>query len=222
MALRHESSFILFDNQEITHLGMECLLHKRMSATKVYAVSTKTELHARLHLYPNSLVILDYTLSDFNDVWELLNTAQRYPTTRWIVFSETLSDDFLNQIYVSSQTIGILLKDASLEECELAIDISLQGERYFNERMLQTFSEKNETTKKVNEKKVLSETEQIILRLMSLGKTTKEIASERNLSFHTINTHRKNIFYKLEVNNLHEATKYALRAGILSVAEYMI
>jgi DNA-binding NarL/FixJ family response regulator len=45
---------------------------------------------------------------------------------------------------------------------------------------------------------------------------------EKNLSFHTINTHRKNIFHKLQVNNLHEATKYALRAGILSVAEYMI
>ena len=33
-------------------------------------------------------------------------------------------------------------------------------------------------------------------------------------------THRKNIFRKLEVNNVHEATKYALRAGIVDVLEY--
>ena len=40
--------------------------------------------------------------------------------------------------------------------------------------------------------------------------------------FHTINSHRKNIFRKLGVNNVHEATKYAMRAGIVDLAEYYI
>ncbi len=57
---------------------------------------------------------------------------------------------------------------------------------------------------------------------IALGKTTKEIAAEKNLSFHTINSHRKNIFRKLGVNNVHEATKYAMRAGIVDLAEYYI
>jgi DNA-binding NarL/FixJ family response regulator len=218
----NKTSFILFDNQDITHLGMKCLLHQLGNTAKIDSACTKKELHTLLLRYPNSLVIFDYSLSDFNDVWELLNTAQRYPTTTWIVFSDELSDEFLNQIYVSSQAIGILLKDAPVEECQLAIDLSLRGERYFNSKMIQNLSGNSKEIQKNDEKKVLSETEQTILRLMSLGKTTKEIASEKNLSFHTINTHRKNIFHKLEVNNLHEATKYALRAGILSIAEYMI
>ena len=41
-------------------------------------------------------------------------------------------------------------------------------------------------------------------------------------SFHTVNTHRKNIFRKLEVNTAYEATKYALRAGLVDSAEYYI
>ncbi len=217
-----QTTFILFDNQEITHLGMECLLHQFVNTAKIDSAFTKKELRTLLHRYPNSLVILDYTLSDFNDVWELLNTAQRYQTTKWIVFSDELNETFLSQIDATSQTISILLKDATVEECKLAIELSLRGERYINEKLIQPLSEKGMGTQKHVEKQLLSETEQTILRLMSLGKTTKEIASERNLSFHTINTHRKNIFHKLEVNNLHEATKYALRAGILSVAEYMI
>ena len=32
----------------------------------------------------------------------------------------------------------------------------------------------------------------------------------------------KNIFRKLGVNNVHEATKYAMRAGIVDLAEYYI
>ena len=69
---------------------------------------------------------------------------------------------------------------------------------------------------------LLTQTEKNILKEIALGKTTKEIAAEKNLSFHTINSHRKNIFRKLGVNNVHEATKYAMRAGIVDLAEYYI
>ena len=70
--------------------------------------------------------------------------------------------------------------------------------------------------------KVMSE-EDIPLEIRKvLGMTTKEIAEKRFSSFHTVNTHRKNIFRKLNVNNVHEATKYALRAGLVDTAEYYI
>ena len=68
----------------------------------------------------------------------------------------------------------------------------------------------------------LTVTEQEILKEIAMGKTTKEIAAKRFVSSHTIMTHRKNIFRKLNVNNIHEATKYAMRAGIVDMAEYYI
>ena len=68
----------------------------------------------------------------------------------------------------------------------------------------------------------LTRTETEILKDIALGMTTKEIAEKRFSSFHTVNTHRKNIFRKLGVNNVHEATKYALRAGLIDSAEYYI
>ena len=68
----------------------------------------------------------------------------------------------------------------------------------------------------------LTKTEIEILKDIAMGMTTKEIAEKRISSFHTVNTHRKNIFRKLEVNNVHEATKYALRAGLIDSAEYYI
>ena len=77
---------------------------------------------------------------------------------------------------------------------------------------------KHEVEEKVN----LTKTETEILKDIALGMTTKEIADKRFSSFHTVNTHRKNIFRKLNVNNVHEATKYALRAGLVDTAEYYI
>jgi DNA-binding NarL/FixJ family response regulator len=72
------------------------------------------------------------------------------------------------------------------------------------------------------EKSVLTKTEKEILIDIASGLTTREIAEKRISSFHTVNTHRKNIFRKLEVNNAHEAIKYALRAGLVDAAEYCI
>ena len=73
-----------------------------------------------------------------------------------------------------------------------------------------------------SKEEILTAAERSILKEIALGKTTKEIAAERNLSFHTVNSHRKNIFRKLGVNNAHEATKYAMKAGIVDLVEYYI
>jgi DNA-binding CsgD family transcriptional regulator len=69
---------------------------------------------------------------------------------------------------------------------------------------------------------VLTATEKEILKEIAMGKTTREIATQRFVSVHTIMTHRKNIFRKLEVNNVHEATKFAMRSGLVDMAEYYI
>jgi DNA-binding NarL/FixJ family response regulator len=58
--------------------------------------------------------------------------------------------------------------------------------------------------------------------MIARGLSVKEIAQERVSSIHTIVTHKKNIFRKLEVNNVYEATKYALRAGLVEMVEYYL
>jgi DNA-binding CsgD family transcriptional regulator len=53
----------------------------------------------------------------------------------------------------------------------------------------------------------LSERELDILYLLYEGKTTKEIADELNISFHTVNTHRKNMLKKSNMKNTAELMK---------------
>ena len=106
----------------------------------------------------------------------------------------------------------------------MAIKSALSKEKFINNYISNLLlSDKLErASNSLSEDHNLTTTEKVILKEISLGKTTKEIAVEKNLSFHTINTHRKNIFRKLGVNNVHEATKYAIRAGIVDLTEYYI
>lgn len=74
----------------------------------------------------------------------------------------------------------------------------------------------------IHEKPTLTQTEIEILRLIAKGKSVKEIAAIRFSSIHTITTHKKNIFRKIHVNSVYEATRYAFRAGIAEMLEYYI
>lgn len=213
--------FIIADNQDITKAGILFLLEGIKDIPSIREADNKAELVYEIRQKSKSVIILDYTLFDFSGVDELLVLRERFPEVSWLLFSDELSEDFLRRTIINSQSFSVVMKDSSKEEILSALQSSLKGERFICNHVsnLLLNSQLNTPTR---ESTLLTNTEKIILKEIALGKTTKEIATERNLSFHTINSHRKNIFRKLQVNNVHEATKYAMRAGIVDLAEYYI
>ena len=116
----------------------------------------------------------------------------------------------------------IFSADSTKDEILRAYKDSVKGVRYICNYVSNILINTNKSQLNLNPKQILTQTEQEILKDIALGRTTKEIAVKRFVSIHTIMTHRKNIFRKIEVNNVHEATKYAMRAGIVDLAEYYI
>ena len=210
---------LLADKQDITRAGLTYVIEK-MEGLETKFVEDKAELMLALKENEDTVVILDYTLFDINDAAELLILNQRFPYTRWLLFSEDLSADFVRVLIASSSMFSVLLKERQLMEIKEAIRFCVASKRFVCQRMMEVLLApvQQEPEEKVN----LTKTETEILKDIALGMTTKEIAVKRFSSFHTVNTHRKNIFRKLGVNNVHEATKYALRAGLVDSAEYYI
>ncbi|MBM6992179.1 MAG: response regulator transcription factor [Prevotella sp.] len=209
---------LLADNQDISRAGLMFLLGNIEGVDYKY-VEDKTELIQELQASPNGVVVLDYTLFDMNDVEELLILGQRFHQSSWLLFSEDLSVDFARKVMASSSQFGILMKDSPLSEINEALSYAIHHRRFICQHMTELLL----AQEPVHEERVkLTKTETEILRDIALGMTTREIADQRFSSFHTVNTHRKNIFRKLGVNNAREATKYALRAGLVDSAEYYI
>ncbi|MDR0799217.1 MAG: response regulator transcription factor, partial [Dysgonamonadaceae bacterium] len=207
------------DNQDITAAGMCFYIQKYKIASPIVQTKNKKELIQELLLYPNALVILDYTLFDFYGPEELIILNHRFPQSHFLLFSEELTDDFLKKITCGMESFSILTKDCSEEEVIEALSAISNCRSYICQRISSQLTKKT-INPEANTK--LTPTEREIVRLIALGKSTKEIANERFLSIHTVITHRKNIFRKLEINNLQEATKYALRAGIIDASDYYI
>ncbi|MDR0694668.1 MAG: response regulator transcription factor [Prevotellaceae bacterium] len=209
---------ILADNQYITRQGVASLLRQLALTDTVLEVSSHAELMKQLVNYPAAVVVLDYTLFDIADS-QLLNMKQRHPHSVWLLFSDELSKSFLRQVLLSGQAFGVVMKTDLKEDIITALRYAVHGESYLCDVAVQAL---HEGVQSQNTPDKLTASERLVLHKIALGKTTKEIAQEQNLSFHTINTHRKNIFRKLGVNNMYEAIKYALRAGIIELTEYYI
>jgi len=215
-------NLILADNQEITKAGWQYLLEKQPDIAEVREVTNKKELLALLADNSCLLVILDYTLFDFESVNELIILQSRFANVDWILFSDELSIDFIHQLLYNTESFSILMKDCTIGEIGSALREAIKGNRYICNHVSNILLDGTKASQQQSAKQVLTVTEKEILKEMALGKTTKEIAALRHVSVHTIMTHRKNIFRKIEVNNVHEATKYAIRAGIVDMAEYYI
>ena len=209
---------LLADNQFITSEGISILL-KSIGVDTILRVETIDELQEKLGIYPDAFVVLDYTLFNFTSMQQMLNLKNANKESFWLLFSDELSKLFLRQVLFAEPTVGVVMKHDSSKEIMDALNSVVNNTSYICDSAKQILNDKP-----VGEAIPVSLTasERMILHEIALGKTTKEIAYEKNISFHTVNSHRKNIFRKLEVNNLHEAIRYAIRAGIFDVAEYYI
>lgn len=215
-------NFILCDNQDITRFGFEQLVRSLGLSGEFYFSATKADLMNQLMRNSESVVLFDYTRFDFVSVDELTILQLRFPKVDWIVFSDELSNDFVRSLVFNAQNFSVLLKDSSLDEIKSCIREVLRANRFICNRIGNMLLDNPKAMDKLPLQDVLTATEKEILKEIAMGKTTREIATQRFVSVHTIMTHRKNIFRKLEVNNVHEATKFAMRSGLVDMAEYYI
>lgn len=216
---------ILADRQDITRAGLQYVLTDMFPGIELHYSEDKASLIERLKqsdFRPSNeaIVVLDYTQFDFINDSELSIVATRFPHSRWILFSEELSVDLVRRVIGAGAQFSVLLKESPMNEIRECIKYAVNDHRYICQRMTELLFAPQQHVEQ--ELVTLTKTETEILRDIALGLTTKEIAEKRFSSFHTVNTHRKNIFRKLSVNNVHEATRYALRAGIVDEAEYYI
>lgn len=212
--------WILADKQDITRFAIQHLATE--TGTGIDVVETALSIMAvKDALAKNAgksvVVVLDYSQFDTTEE-ELLLLHFRYPEVHFLLFSEQLSRDFLRRMLLSNRMFSVVLKDSPLHEIADALGSLRKGRQYVSTDVQMLI----DTPEHSSDRSPLTKTERDILKLMAMGKKSRQIAEERFLSVHTVITHRKNIFRKLNVNNAQEAIRYALRAGIVDPLEYYI
>ncbi|MDE6009475.1 MAG: response regulator transcription factor [Muribaculaceae bacterium] len=214
----NNTAIILADNQDLSRAGMRSFALRVFNGGHIEEVSSKKTLVKEMEKYRSGIVVLDYTTFDFKGIDDFLILHNRFDDFAWVLCSLELSEDFMRRAAVE-ENIGVVFKDSPGDEIIKALEAAASGSRRHCSRAEALLSTERGHLEIAE---VLTATEMEILRMIARGKSVKEIAAERISSTHTIITHKKNIFRKLGVNNVYEATKYALRAGLLEMMEYYI
>lgn len=214
-------NLLIADSQFLITESLKFILQGEGRFCVFKVVSEKNELIKALEPGNISLLIIDYSLVDIGGISELREIKIRFPDLKILVISNSISKSELHELN-GSGIINIILKTADKEELFEAVNCTLRGKKYYSNELLDLLFEVSDKKSPAEDTGQLTISEIEIVRLISEGLTTKEIASRKFISFHTVISHRKNIFRKLGVTSVSELIMYSIKAGLLNIIEYHI
>jgi DNA-binding NarL/FixJ family response regulator len=218
------SDVIIADTQLLVVEGLKALLNNNespVSFSNIYVAASKNALLKRLGTEQPSLLIMDYCLLDFENYADLRQFTQQYFSLPVIILTNNLTRNDIMELN-NCGIRNILHKSADREELFDGIQAALKGRKYYSGLVLDLLMESAEKKAVTNSHVILTASEIDIVRLIAEGLTNKEIANKKNLSIHTIMTHRKNILRKLGASNASEMIMFAIKSGIIDNIEYHI
>jgi len=115
---------------------------------------------------------------------------------------------------------GIVLKDSTFDELATAIKAICNNETYFCSRIMNTITGRYVTHTGLDcmaEAWTLKNREQEILRHISNGMSSKEIARQIHISPKTVDACRRQIMDKLHIDNIAGLVKFAVREGMTTL-----
>ena len=110
---------------------------------------------------------------------------------------------------------GYLDKSAGSEELLRGIRAVAQGETYlYAEAAAALVDSLRKQPLQGTPSETLGRREREVLQLLAGGKSSAQIAGELRIATGTVEVHRRNIMRKLDLHNVAELTKYAIREGL--------
>jgi DNA-binding NarL/FixJ family response regulator len=215
-------NILLADNQTLTRQGIIAILTDFYGKSlNIKEINTKEELYTSLKKFDPNILIIDFELFDLSEISDLRDIKKTSPSMAILVVSDNKSPIEILKV-VDSGITNYVLKSCESQELLDAFHAAMQSRKYFCNEIMDVILDHKTSPKNIVEHGNLTSSEVGIVRLITQGLTTKEIAEQKHLSFHTIITHRKNIFRKLGITNSSELLMYAMRNGIIDTTEYYI
>lgn len=155
------------------------------------------------------VAILDIDMPLLNGFEVSKMAKEKKIDTKFIILSFHKEVEYITQAKALNIN-GYLLKEDSFFEVERCIQAVIKGEEYFSK----TLDEKtiNYSSSELRKLQFLTPSETTILKMIAQDTATEEIADKLNISRRTVEKHRSNIIFKLELKgSTNSLTNWALK-----------
>lgn len=206
-------SIAIADSQYLIRVGLRKLLDDRPDCLVIAEAANEQQLFQKLANERPNVVVIDYNQPGKFSLDTIGRLKREYPGVRVLVISGDEDKKKIFQV-LENGINSYLSKQCDEKEIIDAVYATSRNEKYFCSNVLNHLLERS-FPKDNCAPLPLSAREIEIVRLVAGGLIAKEIASELNLSTHTIYTHRKNIMKKLKIGTTSELVLYAVNEGLL-------
>ncbi len=205
---------LIVDDHPVTRDGLKTAFSVSDEIDVVGEAGSGEEAVRAVDEHIPDIVFMDVRMPGMNGIEATRLIRQAHPETRVILFTIDESRASLSEA-IQAGVSGYLLKDAGVEELISAAHAAMQGKAVIHPSLTQAFIEEVQLVDRPSGAAPLSPREVEILQKIAYGATTKEVADQLGISFHTVKTHLERIFEKLGANDRAQAVAIAIRQGLV-------
>ncbi|NRA86697.1 MAG: response regulator transcription factor [Rhizobiales bacterium] len=199
---------LIADDHAIVAEGLAGCLSLTSSFGKIAHVSNGIEALKYIENQTPDIILLDINMPEMGGLRLLKSLKAQKTKIKSLVLSMHESSEYVHKC-IALGAKGYITKDVSSDEIEMAIKIVNKGGVYFSASVAKTALDH-----KQHLNSDLTTQELIILKRIAAGQTTKKIAQDIKISPRTVETHRRNIRLKLDLNCTADMVKYAIEQKI--------
>jgi two-component system, NarL family, response regulator NreC len=206
---------VLVDDHAVVRSGLRLLLDAQDDIDVVGEAGNAKDAIFRARALKPDVILLDIVMPGESGIEVLPRLVKEAPETRVLVLSMQDDPSYVREAFAAGAS-GYVLKEAVDEEVVSAVREIAAGGRYVHPALGARMIAAEAEERAAAEADPLSEREREILRLLALGHTNQEIASQLYISVRTAESHRAHIMQKLRLSTRAELVRYALLHGLLA------
>lgn len=213
-SLRPKTVWIVEDN--VAYRSSLAHLLKTIPATDCGLVASSAEEAVEKIDDPNrpDIVLMDLSMPGMSGIEGTRHIKDRSPDTHIIALTVQDDEQHVTEAFLAGAS-GYLLKPSSRREISDAMDAVLEGGSPITPQIASIVLKFFKQYVPGGEDHGLSKTEFVVLQHLADGKTKKEIADTLVKSEHTVDTHIRRIYKKLDVHSRASAINKAVRNGLI-------
>jgi DNA-binding NarL/FixJ family response regulator len=206
---------LLVDDHDLVLQGLKRIVE--CSLPEIKNVCTASSGQEALQLITSqrfNLFVLDMELPDMSGMDIIVRIREKDPQARIIV--NTMHEEiwFIKNL-IQCSVDGILFKSIDSTKIAEAIRRVLDGETYYCPYAEHVRAQMKRSDEGRREELTLRELD--VLKRISEGKNTQEIAQELCVSTNTVDTHRRHLMDKLDARNVADLIMTAISKGIIPI-----
>jgi two-component system NarL family response regulator len=162
------------------------------------------------------VVVMDIGLVGMSGIEATRRLVAEYPAIKVLALS-TFADRRIVLQMLEAGASGYVVKSAGSEELLRGIRAVARGETYLYAEAAAAIVDSLRTqSQQGKQNQTLGRREREVLQHLAGGQTSAQIAENLGIATGTVEVHRRNIMRKLDLHNVAELTKYAIREGLTS------